>query len=35
MSILADQNINNLNAPVAAAEGGVSAKWVKNLGRNL
>ena len=34
MSILADQNINNLNAPVAAAQGGVSAKWVKNLGRN-
>jgi hypothetical protein len=34
MSILANQNINNLNAPVAAAEGGESAKWVKNLGRN-
>ena len=34
MSILADQNINNLNAPVAAAEGGVPAKWVQNLGRN-
>ena len=34
MSILADQNINNLNAVEAGEAGGIASKWVKNLGRN-
>ena len=34
MSILADQNINNLNAVEAGEAGGIAGKWIKNLGRN-
>ena len=39
MSILADQNINNLNAKESGVEywrtwSGIAGKWIKNLGRN-
>ena len=34
MSILAQQNINRLNAKEAGAAGGTAGKWVRNLGRN-